>query len=289
MKKLLIMLIIIFLAAGCTPADNNTPGNNSNNVVPPEKQETLTVHFFSLGKADAILISDGEHRILVDTGYRETAEQLTGRLKELGVSELDLLILTHFDKDHIGGAAAIIDSFAVKEILQGGYVKDSSPYRSYIEALSRRGLTAKLVDRDLERSYGSLRLNINPPAEKEYEKDPSNNSSLITMLAFQDCSFLLMGDAENLRLKEYAELAVKSENNVILKVPHHGDYHKNLALILDRYRPTVSIICCSDSDPEPVEVAKTLALLSQYGSAAYRTSEGEITVTVDQGKITIHQ
>ncbi|MCR5067146.1 MAG: MBL fold metallo-hydrolase, partial [Erysipelotrichaceae bacterium] len=238
---------------------------------------------------DAILITDGEHNILVDTGYRETAEQLTARLKELNVTSLDLLILTHFDKDHIGGAAAIIDGFNVQEILQGGYVKDSSHYSSYIQALRRKGITAKLVDRDLERSYGSLRLRINPPAEKEYEKNPSNNSSLITMLDFHDYSFLLMGDAENLRLKEYADLAVTAETNVILKVPHHGDYHKNLALILDRYHPLASVICCSETDPEPAEVEKTCALLSQYGSEIYRTPLGEVWIAIDQGKITIRQ
>ena len=289
MKRYLILLVFVLLLTGCTNRENNSSGNNSNNADPPESQDLLSVYFFDVGKADAILITDGTHNILVDTGYRETADQLIERLQQLNVTSLDLLILTHFDKDHIGGAARIIDEFPISEILQGGYVKDSSYYAAYIEALKRHSRQALLVSSDKERSYGSLNFRINPPAENEYAKDPSNNSSLITMVDFHDYSFLLMGDAENLRLKEYADLKVPAEMNVILKVPHHGDYHKNLALILDRYHPKTSVICNSTSEPEASELEKTTALLQQYDSPAYLTSKGEVRIDIVQGKIIISQ
>ena len=59
--------------------------------------------------------------IMIDTGENGDGEKLVKRLGELGVEKLDLLILTHFDKDHIGGADTIIEAIAIDRIVLPSY------------------------------------------------------------------------------------------------------------------------------------------------------------------------
>ncbi|MCR5330008.1 MAG: MBL fold metallo-hydrolase, partial [Lachnospiraceae bacterium] len=76
---------------------------------------------FAVGKADAILISSGDANILVDAGEEADAEYILAKLKEKGISRLDLLLVTHFDKDHAGGVPQILENIAVDRIYYPDY------------------------------------------------------------------------------------------------------------------------------------------------------------------------
>ena len=58
---------------------------------------------FATGKADAILVSAGSVNVLIDAGEETDAELICRRLQEKGINRLDLMIVTHFDRDHAGG------------------------------------------------------------------------------------------------------------------------------------------------------------------------------------------
>ena len=90
----LLLALCLMLLPGCARGESEA--------------ETLSVTFFDAGKADAILVRTGEHALLIDTGLNKNGAALVDALRAAGVQSLDVLLITHFDKDHVGGADSVL-------------------------------------------------------------------------------------------------------------------------------------------------------------------------------------
>lgn len=246
------------------------------------------VTFFKAGKADAAVIQAEGSVILVDTGLAKNADDLIESLEALGVERIDVLILSHFDKDHVGGAADILRHFDVGAVYQSNYPKDSDEYAAYAAAAEERGIDPLTVSGTETVYLGGLTVEISGPAQAEYKKDPSNNSSLIVTAARDGATVLFAGDAEDARLTEYLASYERGEGHIILKVPYHGHWQDKLPVFAEAVMPSAAVLPCSKSEPEEDEREKTEALLAGLGADIYRTFEGDITLrlTADGYSIT---
>ena len=94
--------------------------------------QELRVDFYDMGKADAMLITtpDGT-RILIDTGTNKGGKALVERFEKEGIDQIDVMIITHYDKDHVGGADKIIEDIGVSEVYMPIYEKDSKQYDQF--------------------------------------------------------------------------------------------------------------------------------------------------------------
>jgi len=238
------------------------------------------VTFFKAGKADAAVIQAQDAVIVIDTGLEKKADELIDSLEDLGVDAVDALILTHFDKDHVGGAAALLAHFGVDAVYQSNYPKDSDEYEAYVEALAACGIEPVTVTDTLTLPLGGLEITIDGPDRAAYSVDPSNNSSLIVTVTGGDTTVLFAGDAENARLAEYLETYERSGGDVILKVPYHGHWQGMLPAFIEAVAPGAAIIPCSKSEPEEDERETTEALLEKAGASVWRTYEGDVTLTL---------
>jgi len=72
---------------------------------------TLRVRCFKIGKADAFLLRMSRHAVLIDAGEDDDAPEILDYLADNGITELDCLILTHFDKRSIGGAQELLYNY----------------------------------------------------------------------------------------------------------------------------------------------------------------------------------
>ena len=177
----------------------------------------LRVDFLNTGNSDAILLRMDATVILVDTGESDDYPTISRRLTEYGIDTIDHLIISHYDNDHIGTIAQILQYYTVKNLYMPDYVRDSSLYRRMMSTLEvTDGVTVHRPTEDLriELSYGSLWIN----PTKLYEPGVTlgsddahaleeNNYSLITSVYFGDISILLAGDAEQDRITEFMTLA----------------------------------------------------------------------------------
>ncbi len=77
---------------------------------------TVEVHMIDVGQGDCILFMAPEGNIMFDAGENkaESEEKIKNYLDSLGVKEIEYLVLTHHDADHIGGADMVIDEYTVK-------------------------------------------------------------------------------------------------------------------------------------------------------------------------------
>ena len=244
----------------------------------------LSLHLFSFGKADAFLLMTEEGTVLIDCGESGQGKEILNYLEEKGITEIDTLILTHFDKDHVGGAAKVLKSIPVRRVLQSNCPRDSKEYNKYLSALALCRLEPVTVREPLSFSLGDVDFTVYPPEKETYPKDPSNNSSLAAAVRYGSTTFLFTGDAESARLKELTEADLG--HFTFLQVPHHGSWQTQLAGLLDKTCPEVAVITSSEKEPEDFV---TVQLLGKYGTEVLLTREGEIDLFSDGSDLTVVQ
>ena len=269
MKRLTIILLLLLLTFGCACVTNG-----SGDV------KKLDIYAFSIGKADALLLRTPDAAIMIDTGENGDGEKLISRMQQLGIEKLDLLILTHFDKDHIGGADAVIESMPVDRIILPSYEKDSKQYAELYAALAQADAGISYLTQDVSFRYGDLELSI-WVSPVPYDGKSDNEQSLITKVLYQGKSFLFMGDAEG---KELEKLVFGARNLTcdVLKLPHHGVYDENTFFLMTVAMPSYVIICDSEKNPAAEE---TLQAMEIYDPVILQTKDGDVHLTVSGGVI----
>ncbi len=244
-----ILLAAALVLTGCGFSGTEHASEN-------EGPAEMAVHFFKAGKADAILLTTGNGAVLIDAGEKGFGKTILSYLADMGVERLSYLIVTHFDKDHVGGAAKVLKEIPVGTVLQSNCPKDSEEYENYVNALSAAGIEPVTVRERYEFTLGGVSYSVDPPRRTEYDEDSSNNSSLIVSVTNGENRFLFTGDAQTERLKEF--LDTNTTNFDVLKIPHHGKDEPLLDDLLASTQPTYAIITSSDEEPESEAVVETL-------------------------------
>lgn len=268
-----LLLAAALLLTGCAAAPAPAPAPAAG---------TLELHVFDAGAADAILLRTENSAVLIDAGEKGFGKTILAYLAEQGVDALDYLIVTHFDKDHVGGAAKVLNSIPVKAVLQSNQPKDSDEYENYVEALRGAGIEPVTLRETDTFSLDGVSYTVDPPRQSAYAQDSSNNSSLIVSVRYGDTGILLPGDAQTLRLAEFLDANTTTYD--VLKLPHHGRDEPLLEALLASVKPTYAIITSSEEEPESGAV---LAALEQAGVRTLLTRNQSVTLYSDG--ITIKQ
>lgn len=250
--------------------------------------EPLKVTLLKVGKADAIAIQTEKNTMVIDTGEEEDGEELVFYLKNQGITQVDTLLITHFDQDHVGGADTLIESMDVERVLVPDYEGTSTEYQDFMIALEEKGMTAERLKKAEEFELGSAKVLVEPPASceiKNGEAEVDNNFSIITTVTHGKNRLLFTGDAEKQRIRQWMK-----EGNVspcdFLKVPHHGVYNTALQELFETVAPEYAVICSSNKNPADPQ---TIELLKKYNTHVFQTKDGNITVISDGTSLEMKQ
>ncbi len=248
-------------------------------------EAAVKVTFFDVGKGDAVLIETANHCMMIDSGYDDTAEVILDYLKERETDRLDYLLLSHFDKDHVGGADRILEEVETGTVLQPDYQSDGGQYGEYMEVMRAQGKAPAVVTQTMELSLDGVEFVIYPPQKKDYEEE-DNDFSLVVRMRYGDGSFLFAGDCEKERLNELLEQREFELASDVLKVPHHGRKEKNSREFLSAVRPGTAVITSSKEKPADEEIC---GILEELGTDVYFTENGTVTVCWDGEKFEVLQ
>ncbi len=260
-----VILCAVLLTGGC--------GSRGQEA---EKAPGLQITFFDVGKGDCILVEAQEQAMLIDAGYEDTSGMLLNYLNQHEIGYLDYMVLTHFDKDHVGGADRVLENIEVGEILQPDYESESGQYLEYADTVREQELDPVPVAEIRDISIGGASCVIYPSQEKSYEEE--NDFSLVISMVYGERSFLFAGDCERVRLEELLNQTDLALAHDVLKVPHHGKKEKNSKEFLEAVSPSVAVITCSEEEPPSDKVLKSLRSL---GASTYLTSGGNVVCTSD--------
>lgn len=250
-------------------------------------EDTLTVLIPKIGKADCSILKQGSSTLMIDCGEAENADTILSTLKQTGITKLDTLIITHFDKDHVGGAAQILRSLTVGQVLEPDYTPEnpeSESYTSYRQALAEASVPVTSIQDSLELTLGTATLTVTGDHGTVYTKNIDNNHSLLVTVSHAGNKLLFAGDIEKQRIRDVMEDGIEACD--FLKVPHHGVYNSALPEFLEALGMQYAVITCSNKNPADAE---TLEALDALGVKTYQTVNGNIKVVSNSQGIRVYQ
>ena len=246
----------------------------------------LTLQVLKVGKADAMVLTCGDAVMVIDCGEKEDGEEVLDYLSQKGAGKVDILLITHFDKDHVGGADTVVEGIPVDRILMPDYEGTGKQYKEFVDALDDLGMEPERVAEVLNLQLGDAKVKVEPPASYEIpdtDDEYDNNFSLITTVDFGKNRLVFTGDIEEERISQWLDGGTVQKCDV-LKIPHHGFYNEPLEEMVGIMQPSYAVIC--DSEKNPAE-KKTVSMLEEKGAQCLQTKDGDITIVCDGENIEV--
>lgn len=266
-KRLLaVMLALTMLLGGCAQAEQ-------------QSVQSVEMLVINVGKADALLISLGKQRYLIDTGTAESWGKLQYVLENQGVERLDGVFLTHTDKDHGGGMAALAKSDIEVEHWYAAQIFHEKKQKNHqaVRAARARGQQVEWLKAGDKIQAGESWFTVLGPLSKNTENE--NNNSLVMRLDTPEGAMLLTGDME---FAEEAELLASGANlsAAVLKVAHHGEDDATSDKLVAAVSPQIAVISTNTLQEPDTPAASVLAVLEAANVQVFQTQDADLGVRV---------
>lgn len=242
----------------------------------------LRVTFLDVGQGDAALLQVPQGAVLVDEGPPEA--DVARQLRRLGVRALVAVVLTHPQRDHVGGAAAVLRKLAVGGVLDPGLPSDSADEAAALAAARARRVPVVLARAGAVYTLGRLRLRILWPNGPGAPGTDPNERAVVLLASYGKTDVLLTADAESNVTAPLALHAVE-----VLKVAHHGSADPGLERELRVLRPRVAVISVGAGNDYGHPRAETVAALERVPALRlFRTDvHGSVVVDTDGVRLSV--
>lgn len=244
--------------------------------LPQKDFEILT---FDVGNADSILLKTPKGKyIMIDTAmapYRgiSNAKTIMGEyFKDKNIKELEILIITHFDVDHCGGAKDILNDMKVNKVYLQNFNPKEPKGIEIMQILKNKNIK-HYAAKNNETIYAEDDFKIKTFSanfKNELKGDVKDNeNSIITLLTSSDVNALFMGDSGTLAYRKIKEFIPEID---ILKVGHHGAKRTLDYAMLNALKPKYAVISSGYNiygHPD----RSTLEILSKYNINTYSTKD----------------
>lgn len=242
----------------------------------------LRVTFLDVGQGDSVLLETRRARILVDEGPPEA--KVAGQLRAMGIRWLTAIVLTHPQRDHVGGASAVVRTLEVAEVLEPGLAATGPESEEALAAARARHVPIEIVRAGTNFRLGRLRLKVLWPEDEGTASEDPNQNAVVLLASYGETDVFLSADAES---DVTSRLVLRPVE--VMKVAHHGSEDDGLAAELETLRPRVAVISCGRNNdyghPRPGTLA---ALEASPGLDLYRTDEnGRVVVDSDGHELTV--
>ena len=205
---------------------------------PPEGEFELLAP--DVGQGNAVVVRTREHVLVFDAGpaYAPGADAgervLLPLLRSLDVRRLDVLMLSHRDGDHVGGAATLMQALPVAEL------------RSSLEpghALLRAGPSVQRCEAGQGWTWDGVRFDVLHPLPAHYEAGLRSNdlSCVLRISAAAGRRALLAGDLEAGQERALVDREPDLRADILL-VPHHGSKTSSSAELLAAVQPRLGLV-----------------------------------------------
>jgi competence protein ComEC len=223
-----------------------------------------------------VLLETASARVLVDQGPPEA--NVAGQLAAMGVRSLSAIVLTHPQRDHVGGAADVIRQLRVGVVLDPELTASGPERDEAIAAAAARGVPVRTARTGSEFKVGGLRLRVLWPPDPGLPSEDPNLNAVVVAASFGEADVLLPADAES---DVTGRLPLGAFE--ILKVAHHGSEDPGLERQLRVLRPEVAVVSAGRDNEYGHPRPETLAALATVpGLAVYRTDQhGRVVVETD--------
>jgi competence protein ComEC len=236
----------------------------------------LRVTFLDVGQGDAVLLEVVEGAILVDQGPPEA--DVANQLRRLGLRSLSAVVLTHPQRDHVGGAADVLRRLQVDTVLDPVLPAESPDQSSALATARSRRVPVVVARAGAAYRLGRLRLRVLWPDGPGTPGADPNLRPIVLVATYGSTDVLLPADAES-----GVTLRLPLRPVEVLKVAHHGSEDPGLAEQLLLLRPRIAVISVGARNDYGHPRPETLAALATVpGLRLFRTDlDGRVVVESD--------
>ncbi len=274
-KKIsLIVLSVLFVCVSILGCFSRLFDNQTYNVMfnfgVISREDNLLVHFINVGQGDAIAINLPDNKVmLIDTGTT-SSKALINYLNErvlnsLKRKQIDYLVLTHADSDHVGGALSVVKNFDVNLVCMP-IVDDTgenyTEFKNYLKANNIKNVVGYDI---LNNNSAGYEIKVFPPLSTKNK----NDSCPVIKITFYGFSFLFTGDiSEKVEPDFVTKYGIELDSD-ILKVAHHGSKTSSSIEFLEIVTPNYAVISSGNKFGHPTQEA--LDRLTSVNADIFRT------------------
>lgn len=235
-----------------------------------------------VGQGDALVIQSLGRTALIDVGPDDAL--IDKCLAELRVSAIDLLVLTHFDFDHVGGIKGAIRGRQVSAAIVSGFPDDRPATKEALGLLATQKVKVITAEPTISGRLGEFYWRVLAPTRSASEAKDSNDASVVMVFSSPNFDLLLLGDLGEPGQRRVGgsvkQVLGDSARPLILKVSHHGSNDQS-AELHETLRPDFSIISVGEGNGYGHPGKELLSLLARSGSQVLRTDlQGSIAIAV---------
>ena len=247
---------------------------------PGKAEEKIQAYFLNVGKADAILLRLDGQDYLVDTGSKDSYGQMEDALRMLGVDRLEGVIITHTDKDHVGGLKKLLKSEIDVERVYAGKLhseKSDEDHPAY-SAAEKRDVPFTWLGAGEKIQAGECAMDILGPLTRDEEDE--NNNSLVVNVRTPEGNILLAGDMTQTEEEELLDAGTIPQAKV-LKVGHHGRDDATGRRLVAAVRPQWAVISTSSQERPDTPAAQVMETLALFQVKTAVTQDAQVGVLVE--------
>lgn len=222
-----------------------------------------------VGQGQAILLQSEGRTFLVDCGGDSdeiTADLIAETLLSQGITRLDGIVITHYDKDHAGALHNLLTRVDTDHLFLPDTQNDwASPE-----------ITGEIVYvwEDVALSFGDARMRICGPVYSGMD----NENSLCVLFDTEKCDILITGDRSAFGERMLLRRRDLPDVNILV-AGHHGAAESTSEELLNAVRPETVLISAAQDNIYGHPSEKLLQRLGDYGCTVYRTDlHGTITI-----------
>ncbi len=255
--------------------------------------QMLSVRFLDIGQGLSIFIEGPRSsQILVDGGpHPKKAALALGRIMGPLDRSLDVVVLTHPDRDHFRGLAEIIDRYDVAAILEGPGRTEDPLYLELQLAVDRKQVRrVEAVEGQSIVLDGSVIIDVLNPRPDLSPATTVNNLSAVLRLTYRGVSFLLAADIEAETERRLVREGVPL-NTDVLQVAHHGSKTSTTQRFLELASPEVAVISAGEGNPyghPHPDVVQRLGLVIEPDMIYNTADHGDIEFLTDGTRLWVN-
>ena len=244
---LLVAVLSLFLTKNLIPIDKvfEESGLRNTQQVSADK---MYVSFIDVGQGNCTLLRCGGKAILIDSGEVGAAQTVINYIKNLGIDELNCVLVTHPHTDHMGAMTKILYEFKIDDLIMPEIPEEIIPtnktYEKFLTAVSDNAGSVIAAKPGETYSYGEMTLEIFAPL-RDY--DNLNDMSAVSRISYGDTSVMFTGDATTTVEKDLLKKNI-DYSATVLNVGHHGSKTSSSEAWLRAVNPKYAVICCGENN-----------------------------------------
>jgi len=237
----------------------------------------MKVHFLDVGQGAAVLFQIGDKVLVFDGGDRDTSSFVVSYLKKQAITQVDVMIASHYDADHINGLVGILNVFPVKQVYDAKYTTDTRVYQSFKKYIQDHSIPED--DPGMRQSIQVGDATVTFIAPKSYGHAEVNDDSICIRVQFGKTSFVIMGDPSADAEQQILSQDLESD---VFYASHHGSNGSNSKTLLSNVSPEFVVISCGADNSYGHPGDNTLNRIKATGAELFRTDkQGTIVATSD--------